>query len=197
MEKLEKVIEALTQCYYGKCVGCPYEFSSDMSCHDQVNRDALDQLKGLKTRLELLRVELAEERDRSARWLRESEPVVHARWISEIVKKPDWKGQEREYYQPHSCSHCHTADPRRGESRFCSECGAIMDEKVFEPTPIGKLLFSMRVHKRLKSAGILTMEQLQETDKRTLRSIEGLGKESILEIEEKLAEWQEWRNKNG
>ena len=127
----------------------------------------------------------------------EAEPVIHARWISEIVKKPDWKGQEREYYQPHSCSHCHTADPRRGESRFCSECGAIMDEKVFEPTPIGKLLFSMRVHKRLKSAGILTMEQLQETDKQTLHNIEGLGKQSILEIEEKLAEWQKERNKNG
>ena len=45
MEKLEKVIVALTLCYYGKCVKCPYEFSGDMSCHDEVNRDALELLK--------------------------------------------------------------------------------------------------------------------------------------------------------
>lgn len=44
MEKLKKVIEGLTQCYYGKCTNCPYEFSGDMSCHDAVNRDALEML---------------------------------------------------------------------------------------------------------------------------------------------------------
>lgn len=114
------------------------------------------------------------------------ESVVHAHW--EKFKHPSGTHGIR-------CSHCQTTNGRK--SNYCPECGAIMDEKVFEPTPIGKLLFSMRVHKRLKQAGILTVEQLQETDKRTLRSIEGLGKESILEIEEKLAEWQEWRNKNG
>lgn len=116
----------------------------------------------------------------------EAEPVVHAHW--EKFRHPSGTHGIR-------CSHCQTTNGRK--SNFCPECGAIMDEKIFEPTPIGKLLFSMRVHKRLKSAGILTMEQLAETDKQTLHNIEGLGKQSILEIEEKLAEWQKERNKNG
>lgn len=116
----------------------------------------------------------------------EAEPVVHAHW--EKFRHPSGTHGIR-------CSHCQTTNGRK--SNYCPECGAIMDEKVFEPTPIGKLLFSMRVHKRLKSAGILTMEQLAETDKQTLHNIEGLGKQSILEIEEKLAEWQKERNKNG
>lgn len=60
----------------------------------------------------------------------ESEPVVHAHWVSEIVKKCDWRGLKRDYYQPYSCPRCHTPDPRRGESKFCSECGAHMDEGV-------------------------------------------------------------------
>lgn len=62
----------------------------------------------------------------------EAEPVVHARWISEIVKRCDWKGQKRDCYQPYSCPVCHTPDLRKGESRYCSECGAKMDAEVVE-----------------------------------------------------------------
>lgn len=62
----------------------------------------------------------------------EAEPVVHAHWVSEIVKKCDWKGQKRDYYQPYSCPVCHTPDPRKGESKYCSECGAHMDEPLLE-----------------------------------------------------------------
>lgn len=191
MEKLEKVIRAL-EC----CVGdadcdffCPYwtesETSDETAC-GLMRNDALELLKAQSEKLDILRAELAEERERSARWVRESEPVVHAHW--EKFRHPSGTHGIR-------CSHCQTTNGRK--SNYCPECGAIMDEKVFEPTPIGKLLFSMRVHKRLKSAGILTMEQLAETDKQTLHNIEGLGKQSILEIEEKLAEWQKERNKNG
>lgn len=60
----------------------------------------------------------------------EAEPVVHAHWVSEIVKKCDWKGRKRDYYQPYSCPVCHTPDLRKGESKYCSECGAKMDKEI-------------------------------------------------------------------
>ena len=47
MEKLDNVIRALEECYYGKCTKCPYEFSGDMSCHDNMNRDALEVIRAL------------------------------------------------------------------------------------------------------------------------------------------------------
>jgi predicted amidophosphoribosyltransferase len=115
----------------------------------------------------------------------EIELVVHAHWVK-LERYGDARGRT------HSCSKCGKHGYK--DDKRCPECGAVMDEKVYEPTPIGKLLFSMRVYKRLKQAGILTMEQLQETDKQILHNIAGLGKQSILEIEEKLAEWKEKNN---
>lgn len=53
--------------------------------------------------------------------------VRHGRWISEIVKKPDWIGKEQSYYQPNSCSICHTG--LRERTNFCPNCGAKMDGK--------------------------------------------------------------------
>lgn len=118
----------------------------------------------------------------------EAEPVVHAHWVK---LAPDQRSYFTDY--THCCSEC--GEWGKKHYKRCRECGAVMDEKMPpEPTPIGKLLFSMRVYKRLKQAGILTMEQLQETDKQILHNIAGLGKQSILEIEEKLAEWKEKNN---
>ena len=55
---------------------------------------------------------------------------VRGEWAEEIVKKCDWKGKKRDYYQPHSCSKCHTPDPGNGKSNFCSKCGAPMTDKA-------------------------------------------------------------------
>lgn len=51
--------------------------------------------------------------------------VRHGKWISEIVKIPDWRGKEQSYYQPNSCSICHTG--LRIRTNFCPNCGAKMD----------------------------------------------------------------------
>ena len=51
--------------------------------------------------------------------------VRHGKFISEIVKKEDWRGILRSYYQPNSCSCCHT--PLSGEENYCPNCGAKMD----------------------------------------------------------------------
>ena len=53
--------------------------------------------------------------------------VVHGRWISEVVRKPDWKGKMRDYYQAASCSFCHNPDQGHGTSNYCPNCGAKMD----------------------------------------------------------------------
>ena len=45
-------------------------------------------------------------------------------WQSELVKKCDWKGKKRDYYQPNSCSLCHEAVVKR--TPFCPNCGARM-----------------------------------------------------------------------
>lgn len=51
---------------------------------------------------------------------------VHARFVSKIIKKTDWKGQIQSYYQPNSCSNCNAA--LTGEENFCPNCGADMRE---------------------------------------------------------------------
>lgn len=51
---------------------------------------------------------------------------VHATFVSELVKKEDWKGKMQSYYQPNSCSNCHTA--LTGKENFCPNCGADMRE---------------------------------------------------------------------
>lgn len=53
--------------------------------------------------------------------------VKHGKWISELVKRCDWRGKERRYYQPNSCSLCHKAVLER--TNFCPDCGAKMDGK--------------------------------------------------------------------
>ena len=53
------------------------------------------------------------------------QPVKHGQWVSEKVRKPDWKGVEHDYFQPNSCSVCHTGFAVR--SNFCPHCGARMD----------------------------------------------------------------------
>ena len=60
------------------------------------------------------------------------EKVWRGEWREEIVNKCDWKGKKREYYQPHSCSKCHRADPGEGKSKFCSHCGAPMTDEAVQ-----------------------------------------------------------------
>ena len=55
---------------------------------------------------------------------------VHARFVSEIIKKEDWKGLMQSYYQPNSCSNCHTA--LTGKENFCPNCGAEMEKDNVE-----------------------------------------------------------------
>jgi len=55
----------------------------------------------------------------------EAEPVRHGRWVSEKVRKPNWKGVEHDYFQPNSCSVCHTGFSVR--TNFCPNCGARID----------------------------------------------------------------------
>ena len=50
----------------------------------------------------------------------------HGKWISEMVDGEDWKGCKRQYYQPISCSKCHS--PNLYKSTYCPNCGAKMQE---------------------------------------------------------------------
>lgn len=54
----------------------------------------------------------------------DAKPVVRGEWISEIVKKCDWKGKKHDYYQGVSCSICH--EPNSIKSNYCPNCGAYM-----------------------------------------------------------------------
>lgn len=49
---------------------------------------------------------------------------IEGEWRSELVKRCDWKGKERQYYQPNSCSLCHNATLTR--TPYCPKCGAKM-----------------------------------------------------------------------
>ena len=53
------------------------------------------------------------------------EEARHGEWISELVKKCDWKGNKQSYYQPISCSLCH--EPQAIKYPYCPACGARMD----------------------------------------------------------------------
>ncbi len=55
------------------------------------------------------------------------EEVRHGEFVGLLVKKRDWKGIKRSYFQPHSCSVCRTA--LMGTERYCPDCGAKMDGK--------------------------------------------------------------------
>lgn len=57
-------------------------------------------------------------------------PIKHAKYVSEIVKREDWRGKMQSYYQFNSCSNCHTA--LNGNENYCSYCGAKMDGKENE-----------------------------------------------------------------
>lgn len=51
---------------------------------------------------------------------------VHAKFVSEIIKREDWKGRTQSYYQSNSCSNCHTA--LTGKENYCPNCGAEMSK---------------------------------------------------------------------
>lgn len=122
------------------------------------------------------------------RQLEESEPVVHAHWVRLTPDQLSSPWSDRNY----SCSKC----GKHGYKWYdrCWSCGAVMDEKVFEPTPLTRLCFGGRVTKRLKQMGVTTAEQLEAMDKQTLHNIPGLGRRSILEIESELRIWREKQN---
>ena len=48
----------------------------------------------------------------------------YGEWISEMVEGEDWKGCKRHYYQPISCSKCHS--PNHCKSIYCPKCGRKM-----------------------------------------------------------------------
>lgn len=133
MENLDKVIQALEYCL-GSNEDCGECYLNDYDgCRDQLNLDALNLLNDLRydnqrlremwadaeKKLSILRAELAEERERSARWLRESEPVVHACWDNEDCCTAC--GEEAIYYWERS-QYIYT--------KRCPHCGAHMDEEV-------------------------------------------------------------------
>ena len=55
----------------------------------------------------------------------ESLDEEYGEWISEIVEGEDWKGCKRQYYQPISCSKCHSSNHRK--STYCPNCGRKME----------------------------------------------------------------------
>lgn len=55
------------------------------------------------------------------------EPVKHGKWISMLVKRPDWKGNMQSYYQPNTCSECHVGLAEK--TNYCPNCGAKMGRK--------------------------------------------------------------------
>lgn len=63
----------------------------------------------------------------NAHAVKHSKPYLeHGEWISEKVDKEDWKGYKRQYYQPISCSKCHS--PNYYKSTYCPNCGRRMVE---------------------------------------------------------------------
>lgn len=118
----------------------------------------------------------------------EFEPVVHAHWVR---LTPDQKLSPFSD-RTHSCSKC----GKHGYKWYdrCWSCGAVMDEKVFEPTPLIRLDLGGRINKRLKQMGVTTVEQLDAMDKHTLHNIPGLGRKSIETIEVELRIWKEKQN---
>ena len=127
MEKVDRVIAGLKCCIASDCGNCDYCLDR---CESRLLNDALDVINGLRLRCDRLVAELAEERDRSARWVRESEPVVHAHWFG----NDDPQGWfDKIVY----CSACHCGDSTV-RSPYCRYCGAKMDEKVMVPMYLGK-----------------------------------------------------------
>lgn len=114
----------------------------------------------------------------------EVELVGHAHWIK-------LHPTERDFFTDytHKCSKCSAWGKKH--YKYCRECGAVMDEKVFEPTPLLRLDLGGRINKRLIQMGITTVEQLEALDKHTLHNISGLGRKSIETIETELRIWSE------
>ncbi len=50
----------------------------------------------------------------------------YGQWISEKVDGEDWKGCKKQFYQPISCSKCHS--PSYYKSNYCPNCGIKMVE---------------------------------------------------------------------
>jgi len=76
---------------------------------DDIDANFLD---GLKTSIKLI------------------EPRRKGKWISEIVYAEDWKCCKWQYYQPISCSKCHS--PNHYKSTYCPNCGALMERSEDE-----------------------------------------------------------------
>ena len=53
----------------------------------------------------------------------DAEPVKHAHWI--INAQPDAKGDP-----DFVCSSCFCISPTRGYTRYCPNCGSLMDEEI-------------------------------------------------------------------
>lgn len=130
MEKLDKVelIKTLRCCASRDLDICAKEcpvytreefLKNGASFCYKVCAEAADRLEELLKKQDILRAELAEERERSARWLRESEPVVHAHWVHDANNL-------------YGCSNClgrETMSPKKLKN-YCPHCGAHMDEKL-------------------------------------------------------------------
>lgn len=190
MEKINKVIAGLRGCVAGNCSNCDY---TDSDCgRDRLMKDAADLIEQLEMDLEVTRMNLADARSELNRLENEVEPIVHAHWD----KLPS--DYVRPFLTPsytHSCSKCGIHGYKH--YKRCYDCGAIMDEKVIEPTPLIRLDLGGRINKRLKEMGVFTVEQLEAMDKHTLHNIPGLGKKSIEIIETELRIWKMEKEKNG
>lgn len=88
---------------------------------------AVKATEGLITKCE----KCAKEHRQLAEWLKElkqlrkqTQYLEQGEWISEKVDGEDWKGCKRQYYQPISCSKCHS--PNHYKSTYCPNCGARM-----------------------------------------------------------------------
>lgn len=97
----KQAIDRIASCY---CMDC--EHSNGILCRACEHQDDMDLIDDMPA------VDV--------------QPIRHGRWISEKVRKTNWKGVEHDYFQPNSCSVCHTGFAVR--SNFCPNCGARMLE---------------------------------------------------------------------
>ena len=98
-------------------------------CTDAVSREAvIDCFYGMLRMSEVSIPHVKEYLQTVIDRINELPPVTQksGKWISEKVDGEDWKGCKRQYYQPISCSKCHS--PNHYKSNYCPNCGAKMVE---------------------------------------------------------------------
>ena len=71
----------------------------------------------------------------------------------------------------------------------------MLDERRFASEPVKALLFSNRITKRFRQAGIITIKDLLELSPATLMKIEGFGVGCLEEIDQKLSKLEDIRQK--